>query len=780
MADYAPVDLVTAEQVPFELNGRKVSAPAGTMLVDAANAHGVEVPVFCYEPRLGPAIGACRMCLVEVEGSRGLQTACSTPVQADMVVRTNSPAAVDGQDGVLEFLLENHPLDCPVCDKGGECPLQDRTFRFGPGRTRFVETKRHFPKPLDLSSLITLDRERCISCFRCVRFSQDVAEDRALIMEDRGAGSEIATFTGELYEGRFTGNVIDLCPVGALTSIPYRFVARPWDIANTPSVCGHCPVGCNTELTGREGSVGRVTGRPLPNDEVEEGWLCDKGRFAYDADRAPDRLTRPIIRDAGRTREVSLDDAVDAAALVLGQAGPVGVVVGPTATVEEGFIAQELAAGPLGGAPVQRLGLPGGALAPLRALPAAQLGDLDRAGVVVIVGGDPANQQPVVELRARKARRRGARVVTVGPRPHALEAPGLAVRIAPGGIGAAGAAQLAAEAEKAGDVPIVVLWDEVDLAAEPAGASALAAQIARLGASQIELGAGVNGAGLRALGLPASGVLEAAAAGELGCILTIHAEPTEGPGAADWGWALGRVRAQVVIGSRASGLADQATVVLPAGTPYESEGVYVSMNGRAQRLRPIAAVPEGAAPGWELLIALAHRLGAPPAYRTPARAFAAAAAARPALAGLDYDAIGHLGRPLNAAVETSPGGPDGRSMAPSIDADGNSPESGGGLPLVTTRPIFGDATSHRSPALAAVRTDEELVLHPAEAARRGLAGETRVRLHTAHGECVLPLRTDEAHPEGAAFVALGSPGGAAGRLLPADGASVHVEIARAV
>ncbi len=190
------------------------------MLVDAAYAHGVEVPVFCYEPRLGPAIGACRMCLVEVEGMRGLQTACSTPVQPDMVVRTNSPAAVDAQDGVLELLLVNHPLDCPVCDKGGECPLQDRTFRFGPGKTRFIEMKRHFPKPLDLSSLVALDRERCIQCFRCVRFSQDVAEDKDLIMEDRGAGSEIATFTGDAYTGRFTGNVIDLCPVGALTSLP--------------------------------------------------------------------------------------------------------------------------------------------------------------------------------------------------------------------------------------------------------------------------------------------------------------------------------------------------------------------------------------------------------------------------------------------------------------------------------------------------------------------------------------------------------------------------------
>src|SRR5512132_2764057 len=186
-----------AERVTFSLNGVEGAAPAGTILVDAAALNGVEIPIFCYEPRLGPPIGACRMCLVEVEGMRGLQTACSTPVQPDMVVRTNSEVAVDGQDGVLEFLLENHPLDCPVCDKGGECPLQDRTFRFGPGRTRFVEPKRHFPKPLDLSSLIALDRERCIHCFRCVRFSQDVAEDRALVMENRGAGQEIGTITGD-------------------------------------------------------------------------------------------------------------------------------------------------------------------------------------------------------------------------------------------------------------------------------------------------------------------------------------------------------------------------------------------------------------------------------------------------------------------------------------------------------------------------------------------------------------------------------------------------------
>jgi NADH-quinone oxidoreductase subunit G len=763
VADYAPVDLAAEGQVEFELNGRRVSAPAGTMLVDAAYAHGVEVPIFCYEPRLGPAIGACRMCLVEVEGMRGLQTACSTPVQPDMVVRTNSEIARDGQDGVLEFLLENHPLDCPVCDKGGECPLQDRTFRFGPGTTQFVETKRHFPKPLDLSSLIALDRERCISCFRCVRFSQDVAEDMHLIMEDRGAGSEIATFTGDLYEGRFTGNVIDICPVGALTSIPYRFTSRPWDIVNAPSVCGHCPVGCNVELTGREGSIRRVTGRPDHNYEVEDGWLCDRGRFAYPQDRAPSRLAAPVIREGGRAREATLDDAVDAAALVLGRGERVGVLVGPAATVEEGFIAQELAARALHGAVVQRLGIPGDGLEPLRAQPPAQLADIDRAGLVLVVGGDLADQQPVAELRVRKARRLGARVVCVGSRPHALEALGVVVRALPGGLAAALEALELPEAER-----VVVLWDEADLAAEPDAAALLGRMAAERGASCLELGADVNGAGLRALGMPASGVLEAAAAGEIDTLLTVHADPTGGPGASEWGWALGRVRAQVAIASFASALTDSATVVLPAGTHYESEGVYVAMNGRAQRLRPAAALPAGAAPGWELLVALAHRLGAPPAYRTAASAFAAAAAARPALAGLDYDALGVLGRQIAAQPTPSRNGsPTRREPA------------GSGLPLVATQLIFGDESSHRSDALAAVRTGAELVLHPAEAARQGVADRGRARVRSPHGECALPVRVDKAHPEGAAFVTSGVPGSGVERLLAPDRGPVRVEIGAA-
>lgn len=763
MADYAPVDLTAEGQVEFELNGRRVTAPAGTMLVDAAFAHGVEVPIFCYEPRLGAAIGACRMCLVEVEGMRGLQTACSTPVQPDMVVRTNSEVATDGQDGVLEFLLQNHPLDCPVCDKGGECPLQDRTFRFGPGTTRFVEHKRHFPKPLDLSSLIALDRERCIHCFRCVRFSQDVAEDKALVMENRGAGQEIATITGAQYEGRFTGNVIDLCPVGALTSIPYRFVARPWDITNTPSVCGHDATGTNVELTGREGRIARVTGRPVPNYDVEEGWLSDLSRFAYTGNDSPDRLRGAVIRDAGKVRDVSLEEAVDAAALVLRHGGRAGILLGPTATVEEGFLAQELAATALPGAIVARLGIPGEGLEALRSLPTADLSAIDGADLVVIAGGDPPNQQAIVELRVRKAARHGARIVCVGARPHALEALGTAVRALPGEMAAALRSLDLAGAERA-----VMLWDEADLAAEPDAAAALAEGVAALGARQIELGADVNGAGLRALGIPATGLLEAAHGGGLDVLVTIKADPLASPGAADWSWALGRLRGRIAIESHATALTDSATVVLPAGTHYETEGVYVAMNGRAQRLRPAASPPEGAAPGWEILVALMHRLGAPPAERTAAAVFARAASSRPALAGLDHDAIGVLGAHVAAAPPVSPNGHNGPRVA-----------AGSGLPLVTTTRIFGNVHAYRAEGLAGVRTGADLTLNPEEAARIGLADGARARVRSPHGEVELTVRVDPAHPAGAAYVATGVPGAGVERLIPADRGPVRVEIATA-
>ena len=230
------------------------------------------------------------MCLVEVEGVPKLQAGCTLTAADGMKVRTaqTSAKAADGQDATLEFILVNHPLDCPVCDKGGECPLQDLTFRWGPGNTRMEFDKRTLEKPIPVSPTIALDRERCILCYRCTRFSESVAEDNQLVAQNRGASSVIATFEDRPYRAPFSGNVIELCPVGALTSTQYRFEARPWEIQNVPTVCGLCPVGCNVAATTREGKVKRMLSRNHP--EVDEGWLCDKGRFAFTTStRRPDR-----------------------------------------------------------------------------------------------------------------------------------------------------------------------------------------------------------------------------------------------------------------------------------------------------------------------------------------------------------------------------------------------------------------------------------------------------------------------------------------------------------
>jgi ferredoxin len=280
--------------VTITVDGREIETHEGTMLIDAAKAGDVEIPFFCYEPKLGAPVGACRMCLVEIEGIPKLQTSCSTPVRDGMVVHTTTDRVKAAQNSVVEFLLVNHPLDCPVCDKGGECPLQDITFGWGQGLSRVVEPKRHFQKPLALSPLIAIDRERCILCYRCVRFSQEIAEDWQLIFTERGAHTFVGTFDGHPYSAPFSGNIIELCPVGALTSRPYRFRARPWDIEGAGGVCTLCPSQCNVEFTVRDDKVVRVLARQHPG--VDDGWLCDKGRFAYQAIHVDERIVTPLVR----------------------------------------------------------------------------------------------------------------------------------------------------------------------------------------------------------------------------------------------------------------------------------------------------------------------------------------------------------------------------------------------------------------------------------------------------------------------------------------------------
>jgi NADH dehydrogenase/NADH:ubiquinone oxidoreductase subunit G len=401
---------VSVELVTLTIDDREVSVPKGTGLVEAAMAAGIEIPVFCYEPRLGDPIGACRMCLCEVApGPPKPQAACTLTAAEGMVVRTalTSEMARDAQKGTLEFILVNHPLDCPVCDKGGECPLQDLTFRYGPGNTRMTFPKRTFEKPIPISPLIALDRERCILCYRCTRFSEEVAEDGQLVAVNRGAQSVIATFEDEPYRGAFSGNVTELCPVGALTSTQYRFEARPWEIQNVPTVCGLCPVGCNISATAREGKVKRVLSRNHP--EVDEGWLCDKGRFAYSHLHARDRIIAPLVKAGPRRFEqVSWDDALDAAESTLraGGSSTVTALSGGESVEEAYALARLMRAGLGANTAVLPEEVPDGFdayRAPLSAL-------RDAKTIAVLCDEPVVERAPVVDLWLRSARRKGATI----------------------------------------------------------------------------------------------------------------------------------------------------------------------------------------------------------------------------------------------------------------------------------------------------------------------------------------------------------------------------------
>jgi len=530
--------------ITFTVDGREVRAAENSMLVDAAKEGDVEIPFFCYEPKLGEPVGACRMCLVEIEGIPKLQTACSTPVKDGMVVYTQTERVKTAQQSVVEFLLINHPLDCPVCDKGGECPLQDITFGWGGGISRFIDPKRHFVKPLELSPLIAIDRERCILCYRCVRFSQELSEDYQLVLLERGAHSYVSTFDGHPYVAPFSGNIIELCPVGALTSRPYRFRARPWDVENAGSVCTLCPAQCNVTLTVRDERAMRVLGRE--NHEVDDGWLCDKGRFAYQSFHVADRITEPMLRDGGELRPVSWERALAEAAAGLARAGAAtGAIAGGASSNEEGLLLGRLMREALGSPHLDSRRAGRLELDLQRALGApglqARTSDLEFAHAVLVLDTEPVDDSPIFDLRLRKGvRRHGLQLAVASPKASSLDpSAALALRYAPG-AGAAFAAALAAAlggpgelehlASLAGSDPqqlrslaallrgpegageqreVVVLWGERLTAGPdgPAGARALLdlaealAMEATDGAGLLEVPVAANGRGLREAGV---------------------------------------------------------------------------------------------------------------------------------------------------------------------------------------------------------------------------------------------------------------------------------------
>ncbi len=491
MTDTARTEQESAPRVDgelaFSLDGRTVTAKPGELLIAAAERAGTYIPRFCYHPRMDP-VGMCRMCLVDVEGPRGatLTPACFVPVTDGMVVDTANDRVKKAQDGVLEFLLANHPLDCPVCDKGGECPLQDQTLAYGPGESRFIEEKRHFEKPVAISDLVLLDRERCIQCARCTRFAAEVAGEAQIDFAGRGEEVEVATFPTQPFESYFSGNTVQICPVGALTATPYRFTARPWDLDQVESTCTACSVGCRVAVQSSQNRLTRLLG--IDSDPVNHGWLCDKGRFTYEsvngdevaagplpnelADEAVDvapatasqvislgvsrgqflgeahetgrfehgRLVEPRLRKEGELVPVSWSEALTAAAAGIaaakasGGAGAVALIGGARLTNESAYAWAKLAKGIIGTDSVDAQlgdGLPAEVVL---GLPRASIDEACAAPVLVTLAGDLREEVPVLFLRLREAVVSGATaLVEISPVPTALSAlAAVTLRIRPG------------------------------------------------------------------------------------------------------------------------------------------------------------------------------------------------------------------------------------------------------------------------------------------------------------------------------------------------------------
>jgi NADH-quinone oxidoreductase subunit G len=688
------------ELVKVVIDDREVEVQKGTGIVEAAIHAGIEIPVFCYEPRLGPAVGACRMCLCEVEGMPKLQAVCTMSAQDGMVVRTaqTSAKAAQGQNATLEFILVNHPLDCPVCDKGGECPLQDLTFRWGPGNTRMEFEKRTLEKPIPISPAIALDRERCILCYRCTRFSEGVAEDGQLIARNRGALSLIGTFEDLPYRAPFSGNVIELCPVGALTSTQYRFTGRPWEIQNVPTVCGLCPVGCNVHATTREGKVRRMLSRNHP--QVDEGWLCDKGRFAYTHLYARDRISDPLRRSRRRGfEELPWDDALDEAGRLLREAeGRIVTALSGSETVEQAYALGKLLRKGLGAHTALLPEETSSALDAFR-LPLSAIRD---AELVVVLGDEPvAERAPIVDLWLRAARRAGAQIEHTG---DAIES---CRRLARTGDDLG---KRLRESERA-----ILIWS----AEEGRGGAHLAALAGKLGfadkpsSGAFHLPATPNGRGI-ADAWAASCDDEAEAPEEIGLLFVSGDEAAADPNVR----ALAERAERVIVTSMFQGLAvGWADLVLPGTSYLERDGTYVNLEGRLQRLRRAAIPPAPDELAWISKLAERFDVELPP-Y---------ASAVFSELSELIYDGLpfGEVGE--QAELRT-------RSEAPPADLPDEVPQTRrkGELRLIRYRALFSGPAVERVPELLFQRPPAEVELSPEDAqARKILNGEPVTVSHVA-------------------------------------------------
>jgi NADH-quinone oxidoreductase subunit G len=767
--DSEPVVAPDPDAVTITINGREVSARRGELVISAAERNDAYIPRFCYHPRMS-SVGMCRQCLVEIDTGRGpmLQPSCMVPVSDGMVVDTESDTSKRAQEGILELLLANHPLDCPVCDKGGECPLQDQAFSHGPGESRYVEEKRHYEKPIPISDLVFLDRERCILCDRCTRFADEVAGDALIHFMDRGNATQVNTYPDEPFSSYFSGNTVQICPVGALTASPYRFKARPWDLEQVESTCTTCSVGCRTSVHSSRDRVLRFQGLDVSDDRgeaVNHGWLCDRGRFNFESVHADSRLGEPLVRtDAGLTA-TTWSSAMSITADLLGSAlaagsDSVGIIGGARGTNEDALAWARLADACGVGRRDAQVG--DGIPAEILDLPRASVDDACAATTIVLIGPDLKQELPVLHLRLRAAVESGrTKVIEFTPTGSGLTAtawrsqqyvPGALVdtvrqSLADGDM----AAQLAAG-------PVVVVAGRSNLAEQ--GAAVLDAVEAVVAAAPqatvlpvLRRGnvIGALEAGLAPVSGDTDAILRAAADGQIRVLVLLGADPLrDHPDAQLARRALAGAERVISIDGHMSLSSRAADVVLPAAVMGEKAGTTTNIEGRTTPVEQKVTVHGTARPDWMIALELAQRLG--------------------------HDlGVSDL-KDLTAAVPHAE-----RHRSDRVPAASAIPPSNYELRLIVSRTLYDAAVlTAASPSLAELAAGPGISVHPADLDALGVPSGDEIRVVGPRGSVMLPACADDRLRRGTVWAAFNQvdPSGVHGDIRDVIDASAAVNDVR--
>lgn len=714
------------DHVTVFIDGVELAAPKGSMIIHAADKAGIPIPRFCYHDKLAIAAN-CRMCLVEVEKMPKPAPACATPVMDGMQVVTRSEKALKSQRNVMEFLLINHPLDCPICDQGGECELQDLSLGYGRSVSRFAERKRVVADE-DLGPLVATEMTRCIQCTRCVRFTAEIAGTYELGGMQRGENLQIGTYDGKPLTTELSGNVIDVCPVGALTNKVFRFRARPWELIARESLGGHDALGSNLFLHLRRGDVMRAV--PRDNEAVNECWLSDRDRWSHQGLTADDRAVHPLVKDGGEWRQASWDEALVRAAKILrdNPADELGMLVHPATSNEEGALlarlAEALGTGNLDHRIAQR-DLSDGAIAEPFAMPVAEL---DKADAVLIVGSNLRHEVPLLHQRVRQAWRQGAKVYVVNPvdfeftfdlADKAIVPPSKiaeTLRVAELGDALRGAKHAA-----------IIVGGQAETSAHAAEIRQAAAALAvETGAALCRIPQGANAVGLSHAGvLPTSRDANAMLAERRSAYVIYGIEP--GLDFADQAKAMQALGAAQVVAF--SHFACQSTrsvadVILPIGALAEIDATLTNLDGREQRAVAAGRLPGDARAGWRVLRALGGELG---------------------VAGFEFTDLAGLRAGLQQqTVDVA------RSNAPVVDGDG--------LELAVSQAIYRvDGLTRRAAALQShpLTLGPRVVLHPDDARTYGVADGAMAKVSNAVGTATLQVAVDDRVAPGAAWVELG-------------------------